>query len=164
MLKKLWDWLLRISTIKKLALALLFIIPVVVYVYKFRHFTISDNPSDWADFGSYIGGIYTVVVTIFAIYLTRHLENKDLERKKAKAAIGSIFEQISKIDCKNVNMTNVNKLLRLINQNELYLPHYMYDRLLDLHDDYVVAKEEPQKFDLQKEKKIKQQLKRLYDS
>jgi len=150
--------------LKRLAMVLLFIAPVIVYVVKFRHYTISENPSDWADFGSYIGGIYTVVVTIFAIYLTRYLEKKDLERKKAKEAIGSIFEQISKIDYSNVNMNLVKKLLRLINQNELYLPRYMYDKLLDLHDDYVVAKEEPHKFDLQKEKKTKQQLKSLYDA
>lgn len=164
MIKRIWSALCRMTTWKKIALIFLFIAPVIVYAWKFRDCSISDNPSDWADFGSYIGGIYTVVVTIFAIYLTRHLENKDMERKKAKEAIGSIFEQISKIDSSNVNMNMVNKLLRLINQNELYLPRYMYDGLVDLHDDYVVANEEPQKFDLQKEKKVKQQLKRLYDS
>lgn len=155
---------MRHLTWKKIVLALLFIAPVVIYVIKFRHYSISDNPADWADFGSYIGGIYTVVVTIFAIYLTRHLENKDLERKKAKEAISSIFEQISKIDCNNINMNMVNKLLRLINKNELYLPRYMYEKLLDLRDDYVEAKDNPNRFDLQKEKKTKQQLKRLYDA
>ena len=143
MLKRFWSSLKRVSTWKKIALVLLFIAPVAVYVITFRQYSISEDPSDWADFGSYIGGIYTVVVTIFAVYLTRHLENRDLEKMKAKEAIGSIFEQISRIDSKNVNMNMVNKLLRLINQNELYLPSYLYDRLLDLHDDYVEAKEEP---------------------
>ena len=162
-LKRIVVFLCRLSSWKKIGFVLLFVLPIVVYIVKFYDHPISDNPSDWADFGSYVGGVYTLLVTIFAIYITRHLEKIDLEWRKAKEAVGSIYEQISIIDYQNVNMKLVNKLLSLTNQNELYLPIDVYNKLIELYDDYIVAKEDPQKFDVKKVIKIKRRLKRLYD-
>ncbi len=139
-------------------------LPLVVYVCYFGSYPISNDPNDWASFGSYMGGVYTVLVSFLAIYLTRHLEKKDAERNKAKTAIGTIHEQIARIDYQNVNMNSVKKLLRLIKENELYIPSALYEKLTDLYDDYVEAKEEPAKFNLQKEEGIKKQLKKLYDA
>lgn len=162
-LKRIATSLCRLSTWKKICFFLLFIAPVVIYIFKFYDHPISNDPSDWADFGSYVGGVYTLLVTIFAIYLTRHLEKKDLEWRKAKEAVGSIYEQISKIDYQNINVKLVNKLLSLTNQNELYLPIDVYNKLIELYDDYIVAKDNPEKFDVKKVIKIKRRLKRLYD-
>ena len=123
-------------------------IPLVIYIIHFRGFSISDNPSDWASFGDYIGGVYTVLVTFLAIYLTRHLENRDAERNKAKSAVGAIYEQIGKIDYRHLNLNSVKKYLRLVKENELYIPAPLFDRLTDLYDDYVVAKDNPKEFNL----------------
>lgn len=162
--KSIWSRIKIHLTWKKVLFILALALPILVYCIHFRHYSISDNPSDWADFGSYIGGAYTLLVTFLAIYLTRHLERKDLEWKKSKTAIGSIYEQISIIDYKKVDMRSVDKLLRLINQNQLYIPTDVYDNLINLRDDYVVAKTEPEKFDVKKEQQIKNRLKKLYDS
>ena len=51
--------------------------PLAVYVIHFYDYPISENPSDWADFGSYIGGIYSIIVAILVVYLTRDLSKKD---------------------------------------------------------------------------------------
>lgn len=139
-------------------------VPVLVYILKFVGFSISDDPSDWGVFGDYIGGIYTVLVTIFAIYLTRHLDKRDVERNKARTAYGEIYEQICKIDYQKVDLRSVKKLLKLANEKELYLPNDVYSKLTELYDDYVEAKDHPETFQLEKEVQIKSRLKRLYDS
>ena len=162
--KKVSIYISKRSTWRKVFFILVLIAPVLCYGIHFRKHTISDNPSDWADFGSYIGGVYTLLVTFMAIYLTRHLERKDMEWKKSKNAVRELYEQVNLIDYKNVDMRSVNKLLRLVKQNQLYIPVDVYDNLVNLRDDYVVAKTAPEKFDLNKEQQIKNRLKRLYDS
>lgn len=138
--------------------------PLLVYICFFGGYSISDNPADWGAFGDYIGGVYTVLVTFFAIYLTRHLEKRDAVRNKAKTAVGAIYEQIVKIDYNHVDMRKVSKLLRLTKENELYITPSLFVHLTDLHDDYFEAKHDPKKFDIQKEETIKKELKRLYDA
>lgn len=161
---RIWKLLCRNITWRKLVAVILLILPVVLYVMQFGKYKISDNPADWGVFGDYIGGVYTVLVTFFAIYLTRSLQKRDAEKNKAKAAVSVIYEQIGKIDYHHVDMRSANKLLRLTKENELYVPQYLFDKLTELYDDYVVAKDEPHKFNKQKELNVKKQLKQLYES
>ena len=164
MFKRIWESLKKKSTWRWILFLLVLFIPVLVYMIRFRNYTISDNPSDWADFGSYVGGIYTVLVTFLAILLTRHLEHRDAERNKAKNAASTIFEQMSKIDYRKVDLKSVGRYLRLVNQNEIYIPEDLYDRLVSFHDDYVEAKDNPDSFDIQKEAQLKKRLRNLYDA
>ena len=152
------------SSWMKIGAVVLLASPVLLYVIQFGGLEISKDPQDWGVFGDYIGGVYTVIVTFLAIYLTRNLEKKDAERIKAKAAVGIIFDQIVKIDYKHIDMRSVNKLLRLTKENELYVPQYLFEELTELYDDYVEAKEEPNKFNLKKELNVKHSLKKLYES
>ena len=161
---KMWNWLCKQLTWKRLIAVILLFMPVVLYIIQFGKYKISDNPADWGVFGDYIGGVYTVLVTFFAIYLTRNLQKRDAERNKAKAAVSVIYEQIGKIDYQHVDMRSVNRLLRLTKENELYVPQYLFDKLTDLYDDYVVAKDDPHRFNKQNELNIKKQLKKLYES
>ena len=163
-MNRIWEWLRKQVTWKGLVAAILLVLPVVLYVMQFRKHKISDNPEDWGVFGDYIGGVYTVLVTFFAIYLTRSLQKRDAEKNKARAAVSVIYEQIGKIDYQHVDMRSVNKLLRLTKENELYVPQYLFDKLTDLYDDYVVAKDNPHKFNKQNELSVKKQLKQLYES
>lgn len=61
-------------------------------------------------------------------------------------------------------MRSVRKLLRLAKENELYMPQYLFDKLTELYDDYVVAKDEPSRFNIKKEQDVKSSLKKLYES
>ena len=143
---------------------LLLIAPIAVWMFQFGNCVISDNPEDWGFFGDYIGGVYTVIVTFFAIHLTRYLQNRDVERDKAKTAYGSLYEQICKINYQQVDLRSVKRLLRLTNEYELYIPTDVYGKLTDLYDDYVEAKDHPEAFQLEKEVQLKKRLKKLYDS
>jgi len=163
-MNRIWKWLCKQITCKRFVAVILLVLPVVLYVVRFGKYKISDNPADWGVFGDYIGGVYTVLVTFFAIYLTRSLQKKDAEKNKAKAAVSVIYEQIGKIDYQHVDMRSVNRLLRLTKENELYVPQYLFDKLTDLYDDYVVAKDNPHRFNKQNELNVKKQLKKLYES
>lgn len=142
---------------------LLLIAPIAVWLIQFGNCSISDNAEDWGFFGDYIGGVYTVIVTFFAIHLTRYLQNRDIERNKAKSAYGSLYEQICKINYQQVDLLSVKRLLRLTNEYELYIPTDVYGKLTELYDDYVVAKDNPDTFQLEKEVQLKSRLKKLYD-
>lgn len=162
--KKLANRFKKASTWRWILFFLLLVAPILIYVIRFHSFSISDDPSDWADFGSYLGGVYTVLVTFLAIILTRHYERKDVEWKKSKEAASELFEQITKIDYQKVNDRSVSRLLNLTVRYELYIPTELYNKLTDLHDDYLEAKSKPQSFNIQKEIQIKSWLKRLYES
>ncbi|WP_373943095.1 hypothetical protein OEG92_08340 [Polaribacter sejongensis] len=45
------------------------IIPVLTFVFVFINNPISDKQSDWADFGTYINGILTPIVSIFSFLI-----------------------------------------------------------------------------------------------
>ena len=60
-----------------LIVALLTIAPILVYSCQFRNLEISDSPGDWGTFGDYVGGVYTVIVVILAVILSRVLEKED---------------------------------------------------------------------------------------
>ncbi len=75
-----------------------------------------------------------------------------------------IYEHISKIYHEKVDLRSVRKLLRLINEKELFLPNDVYEKLIELYDDYVVAKDHPESFQLEKETRLKLRLKKLYGS
>ncbi len=163
-LKSICELVKKASTWKKIGFLIVLLAPILLYCIHFRGYSISNDPSDWADFGSYLGGVYTLLVTFLAIYLTRHLEHKDLEWKKSKTAVGELYEQISIIDYKNVDLRSAKKLLRMANQYQLYIPTDVYGNLVNLYDDYIEAKTNPDSFDIEKEQMIKNRLKRLYDS
>ncbi len=163
-MKKVWKRFKKPSLWKKILSLVILASPVLLYIRQFGRLGISNDPQDWAVFGDYIGGVYTVLVTFFAIYLTRNLEKRDAEKNKARAAVGIIYEQIGKINYKHIDMRSVRKLLRLAKENELYMPQYLFDKLTELYDDYVVAKDEPSRFNIKKEQDVKSSLKKLYES
>lgn len=62
------------------AIILLFI-PLIFYIITFRTHSISQNPSDWGAFGDYIGGVLSLLLSIYTtgllIYITILLNKKD---------------------------------------------------------------------------------------
>ena len=116
-----------------------FIIPIGIYWLKFRTAGMSNDPENWAEFGDFVGGVYSVLVTILAIYLARNLTLKDEAVSKRRDAIDDIFQQIAKIEqCADVNSKTyaVNKLIRLVHIHELQLSDsicYDIERLADYY-------------------------------
>lgn len=141
------------------------LIPVGVYLLRFGRAGISGDPENWAQFGDYIGGTYSVLITILAIYLARNLSLKDEVASKRREAIDDIFRQIAKIEqCTEVNAKTqaINKLIRLIHLHQLHVSDNLCDDVERLADYYLEriggTSVENQEF----EEGIKNKLKKAY--
>lgn len=139
--------------------------PAVAYVIKFHGCSISDDPADWGVFGDYFGGVYSIIVTILAVYLANELSKRNDSQKRMKDAIEEIYEQILTIEKGDtVDLRRVNKLFRLISDNKLYLPKDMVASLKELADNFLENKDDRDSVDKNLLSDTKIQLKRIYDS
>lgn len=98
-------------------------IPLLLYICNFGMNGISDDLEDWANFGDYIGGVYSIVVTFLVLFLARNLERKDKRREKRQEAIDEIYSQFTKMqNCPSHKLAqSVNKFFRKIEQYRLCL-------------------------------------------
>ena len=104
-------------------LSIVMCIPILAYVCQFGCNGISDNVSDLANFGDYIGGVYSVLVTVLAIYLAQELNHREKLKENRNYAISQIHAQFLKIThCPVLTMAkSVNKFFKLIEENRFYL-------------------------------------------
>lgn len=154
--KIIWKW------IKWPTVILVFISPVLFYYLAFHDYPISRNPEDWASFGGYIGGIYSVFVTILVIFLSRLLEKSD-DKQKNKALIAKeLFEQINKIYHSN-NQLSINKFVKDIERGELFLPDGLIRMLKNLLDSFQSAHDSNGTVDMELKKNVLQRLKDVYN-
>ncbi len=77
---------------------LILITPVVVYTFHFWDYEISNNPADWANFGSYIGGVYSVITAIAAIFITYKINNVNNAKYRLEKCVDSIIITIADIE------------------------------------------------------------------
>lgn len=149
--------------IKALFVFLVIIAPFALYVYQFRFVPISSDPNDWAAFGSYIGGVYSVIVAVLAVYLARALSKKDEVRAKQKKAIDAIYLQILKVHSDHVDTRSVDKIFKLLDANRLYLPDSIYNEVRGLAD-YFLEVKGGANIDYNKENRVKDLLKLQYNA
>ena len=45
-------------------------IPIVIYLIKFRKYTISEDPADWGTFGDYLGGVLNPILALIGLFIT----------------------------------------------------------------------------------------------
>ena len=113
------------------------IVPVMFYVYKFGGYELSNNPSDWGVFGDYIGGVYSVVIAILVVYLTRNLERRDEEKKLKQEAVRKVYLQITSIQQnQRVNQNKLTKLYRLIEESKLFIDGDLYNKIIALANQF----------------------------
>ncbi len=109
------------------------VLPVGLYYYKFHAFEWSAKPEDWGVFGDYIGGVYSVIITVLVVYLARNLNRKDEELRLKRESLREVYHQIVSIQQSQQPRPNkVTKLFRLIEQCKLYVDDDFYDRMKDL--------------------------------
>jgi len=113
------------------SIAIIFlVIPLLTYFFKFRN-PLSDNPQDWAAFGSYLGGVYSALFGFLSVLVlvatlremrnaNRHeRENSELQLSNAMATkklqdVIQLTEMIHKIMDNNPTITDKDSL-----------PHYL---------------------------------------
>ena len=115
-------------------------IPLGFYIYSFASNGLSDDTEKWAQFGDYIGGTYSVLLSVFVIYIARKLTKKDEKVNKEKNAVDLIFQQIIKIErCVDFHQKTqaVNKMLRMIDTHQLHISDEIRTSIEELGDYYL---------------------------
>lgn len=77
---------------------LMLFLPILLYIINFRDQEISDNTSDWGDFGSYIGGWYSLITAIAAIIVTIVISRRNNVESKIEHCINKIVECYARLD------------------------------------------------------------------
>lgn len=145
-----------------LFLGLIFLSPIIIFICVFCDSPISNNPEDWGNLGDYIGGIYSVLVAILVFVLTRSLKKRDDKfANRAKAAEG-IFHQIQKVK-NGKNQHSIDKLIRDVHDNEIYLPQNLISKLIKLIDQYGEEKDSGISVDIEIENDVLANLKDIYN-
>lgn len=148
---------------KKYIVMLMLILPVIVYGYHFRENDWSSSPSDWGAFGDYIGGVYSVVLTIVLVYVTYTMNRKNDERKECKKAIKDIYKMILELNTSNIDLEQIHKIIRSIDANSLHMSSEMSNKLIREMDYYICVAADMGLIDLAKEEKIKAMLRFYYN-
>lgn len=105
---KIWNYL---NSHILFVLILISLIPIGFYIYNFGGCDFSKDPNDWGVFGDYIGGVYSVVITILVVYISRNLEKRDEEKRYKKEKLRAVYMQITSIQQKpEVNQNKLTKL------------------------------------------------------
>lgn len=89
------------------------IVPFFLYFLNFHNF--SNNNQDWANFGSYIGGVVSSVfsyLSFFIVLIVFYTTKKENDNKEIEERIFKYLELIN--NCQNKIITNIdpNKILR----------------------------------------------------
>lgn len=140
-------------------------IPLIFYIYTFASNGISDDTEKWAQFGDYIGGTYSVLLSVLMIYIARKLTKKDEKVNKEKNAVDLIFQQILKIErCMDFHQKTqaVNKLMRMIDTHQLHISDEIRTCIEDFANYYLIRINGGRDEDLEYEKTVKEKLKKAY--
>lgn len=148
---------------KKVLLYSLCCIPIIAYVVNFWGAPISDDPTEWSEFGGYIGGVYSIIMALVVVYLTRTLAIHDEQASKRRKAIDEIYHQVIKIKRNNININSVNKIYTLLNQNKLYITDQTYKRITTLANYFLEVKDGTSAINIPFEEEAISYLKNIYD-
>lgn len=148
---------------RKYTIISVLIIPIAIYILHFSRNDWSYEPADWGSFGDFIGGVYSVILTILLVYVTYTIERKSEEVKECRNAIKEIYRMVLEIDSQNINIDYIHKIIRCIEANSLHLSNTIYDNLIREMDYYICVAGDKNKIDLKKEQKIKDMLKFYYN-
>lgn len=142
-------------------IALILLLPILLYCYNFKEYEISNSPEHWGVFGDYVGGVYSVVLTGLLFYIGHILNQQEKGSKKLSNAVREIYELTDTINNRKVDIRKVNKLNRLVDMYEYILPKNLYDDLISISDYYKCISNNPELIDVDREENMKKSLKEL---
>ena len=151
---------------KILLLSLVVLLPIIIFIYHFASHSFSNDISKWGAFGDYIGGVYSVYISIGLFLLSRKLGKTDERRNKQRLHIEKLYGMIRSIN--NNGTLNVSMFADFVNEiasAELYLSKNIIIRMINLQDNYAEASDNPEVLNMELETEVlgmlKDELKRI---
>lgn len=142
------------------------LLPILCYVFRFGSNGLSNDTEKWAQFGDYIGGTYSVILSILVIYIARNLTRKDEASNRRKNAIDEIFKQIIKIGSLAPGTQKAgaaNRLLRLTHEHQLHISEGLCHDMEELANYYIGVSNGTATENIEYEVRMKDKLKDEYD-
>ena len=146
--------------------AVFVLLPIVIFLINFSEQSLSDDIEEWGAFGDYIGGIYSVYISIGLFLLSRKLGKADERRNKQRLHIEKLYGMIRSIN--NNGTLNVSMFADFVNEiasAELYLSKNIIIRMINLQDNYAEASDNPEVLNMELETEVlgmlKDELKRI---
>ena len=156
-----WNKIIQISLV-----VLFVLLPIIIFIYHFESHSFSKDISKWGAFGDYIGGIYSVYISIGLFLLSRKLGKTDERRNKQRLHIEKLYGMIRSIN--NNGTLNVSMFADFVNEiasAEFYLSNNIIKRIIELQDNYAEASENPEVLNMELETEVlgmlKDELKRI---
>ena len=135
--------------------AVFVLLPIIIFLINFSSQSFSDEIEEWGAFGDYIGGIYSVYISIGLYLLSRKLGKTDERRNKQRLHIEKLYEIIRLINNDSTeNAQLLNDFLNEIASAELYLSDDVIKRIIELQDNYALASKNPGDLDVELEKEV----------
>ena len=125
---------------------------------RFSGHEFSKDPSDWGTFGDYVGGVYSVLLSIIAIYVTYMISGREDKSREKRKILTELYKTIISIKSEEVDLNKVNKIVSLADSNQLLLPKVVYADIIRYSDYLKEIYGKPAKIDLHTEKRIKDEL------
>ena len=146
--------------------AVFVLLPIVIFLINFSEQSLSDDIEEWGAFGDYIGGIYSVYISIGLFLLSRKLGKEDERLNKQRLHIEKLYGMIRSIN--NNGTLNVSMFADFVNEiasAELYLSKNIIIRMINLQDNYAEASDNPEVLNMELETEVlgmlKDELKRI---
>lgn len=154
-------WIRFLFTYKKeIILFIVFLFPAGAYFWKFGGNGLGDT-EQWALFGDYIGGVYSVLMALVVIFISQKIEiNKSRNEKKRKLA-EDIFNQIATIK-QRYNANSINKLIRLANQSKLYFTPYDSSMIEELGNHFLRVNNNDEELNEELVTRVEKRMKGVY--
>lgn len=164
-LKHSWKSFLRY--IKRYSVSIFILVssvPLIAFICEFGRNGISDDLDDWSKFGDYIGGVYSIIIAILAIFLARKLEKKDRKQIKQQQIMSDLYDQITNMqNCpKHKLVYSVNKFFRVIEKHRLFLTEDQTLKMQGMGNYFLKVASETMDRDAEYEQDMKNYLFALY--
>lgn len=141
-------------------IGILVLLPIIVFVSNFNSHSFSDDISEWGAFGDYIGGVYSVYISLGLYLLSRKLGRTDKLRNKQEFHIEKLYGIIHMI---HSDITGNSELLKdfanEIAYAELYLSDEIIKKVIDLQDNFAMASGNPGLVNIELESEVLSMLK-----
>jgi hypothetical protein len=102
-----------------IGVSLIVILPLTIYFYHFNG-TLSDKPSDWGSFGSYISPFVSLAYTILIAVLTYLLVTIEMARDKPTLIIGLLKPKLTVYNIGKAQAVNI-KVIAHFNDKPDYI-------------------------------------------
>ena len=136
-------------------------VPTALYIFQFHDHSLSDDPAMWGVFGDFFGGVYGVVITLMVAYISYRVSKIEARGEAEVKVAKELLKQLKVIQTNGYHHNSIQKLQRMLIENETDIDRLLRSNLIDLADSYTRARAEKTEVNKNLESAVMEKLKSL---